>query len=227
MQTTRYAHIWLVPLIRESPSLACSTNGTRPACSSAEAEDCDTQIPPFRTMHFPSPIIPRAICDNGARSPDAPSEPILGITGAIPALIIPKINSTTSGRQPEYPVHSVFARINIIIKTCSGCILSPTPQAWLRMRLYCNSSSWSCSMVTLDRAPNPVLIPYTTSPLSRILSTADLLADIALRAVSSVSNTAEPSPASITSRMLNEQPLSNTVRLPIGFRTTPSIRISR
>ena len=36
---------------------------------------------------------------------------------------------------------------------------SPTPQAWLRTRLYCNWVSWSWEICWRARAPKPVLMP--------------------------------------------------------------------
>ena len=80
----RYAHIWLVPLIRERPSLASRTTGESPELDSASALLIMTHPESFRFIQSPSPIIPIVICDNGARSPEAPREPILGTTGAIP-----------------------------------------------------------------------------------------------------------------------------------------------
>ena len=152
-------HIWLVPLISDSPSFACSFTGFRLFSISASDVGYSFQPDLSLTKQLPSPIKPKAICDNGARSPDAPNEPILGMIGAIPRLIMSISNLTTSGRIPETPLDSEFARYTIIKSTCSGSIFSPTPQAWLRIRLVCNFANSVSSILTEDIAPNPVFIP--------------------------------------------------------------------
>ena len=125
----RYAHIWLVPLIRESPSFACSLTGSNPASSNAVRESLETHLPATCTRHSPSPIIPIAIWESGAKSPEAPSDPILGIDGAILELTIPRRVSTTDGLIPDTPFAREFARIVIIIRTISGSIVPPIPHA--------------------------------------------------------------------------------------------------
>ena len=157
--TVRYAHIWLVPLIRESPSLASRITGVSPELDSASALLILTHPESVRFIQSPSPIIPIVICDNGARSPEAPREPILGTTGAIPWFTIASIRSTISGRAPDTPLASEFALYIIMSNTYSGRIGLPTPHAWLRTRLACSSSSSDLSMRTDDSAPNPVLMP--------------------------------------------------------------------
>ena len=79
--------------------------------------------------------------------------------GDILLFIIDNNNSMTSILVPEYPLASELARTNIIIKTWPFSIFSPTPQAWLRMRLDCKSPNLSASIVTEDKDPKPVLMP--------------------------------------------------------------------
>ena len=63
-----------VPLISARPSLACSVSGAMPAFSSAAS--AGTRAP--STSISPSPISASVMCDSGARSPDAPTEPCDG-----------------------------------------------------------------------------------------------------------------------------------------------------
>ena len=63
-----------VPLISARPSLAYSVNGTMPAFSSAA--NAGTRCP--STSISPSPIRASVMCDSGARSPEAPTEPCDG-----------------------------------------------------------------------------------------------------------------------------------------------------
>ena len=80
-------------------------------------------------MDSPSPSIANDICERGAKSPEAPNDPIRGITGAIPLFTISSSKSTIFGRIPDTPLASELARKTIINNTCSGFIKSPTPQA--------------------------------------------------------------------------------------------------
>ena len=69
-----------VPLISARPSLACSTSGSMPAAAIASRPGSRR---PCHTAS-PSPIMTDARCASGARSPDAPTDPRLGITGSRP-----------------------------------------------------------------------------------------------------------------------------------------------
>ena len=73
--------------------------------------------PPSSTS--PRPISGSARCASGARSPDAPTLPWEGTTGWIPASRNASSRSTSSGRQPEWPSASVFARRSSIARTTS------------------------------------------------------------------------------------------------------------
>ena len=174
-----------MPLISDNPSLACNLTGFRPASVSASKlvilchPDSDSELSGYLTMHSPSPNNANDIWESGAKSPEAPRDPILGTTGAIPEFIISISISTISGRIPDTPLASEFALNTIIRRTCSGCIRSPMPQAWLLIRFVCRSSRSLPSIRTEDIAPNPVLIPYTTSSDWMIFSIAAREADIA------------------------------------------------
>ena len=61
----------LLPLIRASPSLASNSKGFNPIFSKAVLES----IISSSTNISPSPISANAICDIGAKSPHAPTEP--------------------------------------------------------------------------------------------------------------------------------------------------------
>ena len=71
-----------VPLMRARPSLALSSTGVRPAAASASAAGISV---PAASRTSPSPISASAQCDNGARSPEQPSEPYSRTTGVMPA----------------------------------------------------------------------------------------------------------------------------------------------
>ena len=86
-----------VPLISAKPSFAASTTGAMPACASAVFASTSA---PF-TNTCPSPMIASVMCDSGARSPDAPTEPLAGISGVMPALKTAIMLSITSARMPE------------------------------------------------------------------------------------------------------------------------------
>ena len=79
-----------------------------------------------------------ARCASGARSPDAPTLPCSGTTGWMPSARNSQIRSTSSGRQPEWPSASVFARSRSIARTTSRGNGRPTPAA-------CDASRFSWS----------------------------------------------------------------------------------
>ena len=66
-----------VPLSRARPSLGPSDRGSRPA--SARASAAGTIRPPMRAS--PTPISRQLMCARGARSPEAPTEPLDGTQG--------------------------------------------------------------------------------------------------------------------------------------------------
>ena len=70
----------LVPLIKDRPSLADKSTPISPFSLSK----ISVGIGPSSPQTSPSPISASAICDNGAKSPDAPNEPIRGTTGITP-----------------------------------------------------------------------------------------------------------------------------------------------
>ncbi|MDT4851105.1 hypothetical protein FQZ97_852750 [compost metagenome] len=86
-----------VPLISARPSLAASVSGAMPAALSAAAAGSHS---PF-TRTSPSPIRASVMCDSGARAPEAPTEPLTGMRGVMPALSRASRESITTGRTPE------------------------------------------------------------------------------------------------------------------------------
>ena len=52
------------------------------------------------------------------------------------------------------------SRSSIIARTTSISMGSPTPAAWLRVRLRCNATRRSGGIATVASAPNPVDTPY-------------------------------------------------------------------
>ena len=111
-----------VPLISASPSFGPSTSGDSPTLLRAD--------PPGRSSSSkkasPSPIITAAICANGARSPDAPTEPWVGIKGVTPRSSMASIKAQTSHLTPDAPrpsESSFSVIISCAVGTSSG---SPT-----------------------------------------------------------------------------------------------------
>ena len=88
-----------VPLSRASPSLGPSVSGSSPARARACA--AGTRWPSKNIS--PTPIIAAAMCDSGARSPDAPTDPCAGITGVRPRSSIAANRAMVAGRTPEAP----------------------------------------------------------------------------------------------------------------------------
>ena len=62
----------------------------------------------------------RKACADGARSPLAPSEPVRGTTGTMPALRSGATRSTTSGRTPEWPRSRPLSRMASAARTTSA-----------------------------------------------------------------------------------------------------------
>jgi hypothetical protein len=107
----------------------------------------------------PSPIRTSAACASGARSPDAPTDPIDGTTGVTPADSSRARCSHTTGRTPERPRASEAQSTIIIARTTSSGSGSPTPEACESTRFRCTSRSCASSMRLPASDPNPVLTP--------------------------------------------------------------------
>ena len=132
--STPTASIPWVPFTRARPSLGPSDSG-------------------------PCPSRGRARCASGARSPDAPSEPCSGTMGMRSRFSISIIRSTISGRTPERPRASTWARSSSMARASGRDSGGPTAVAY-----DCTMSCWSraaCSgsMRTVARLPIPVVTP--------------------------------------------------------------------
>ena len=113
-----------VPFIRPSPSFGPRTTGCSPANSSAFAEFMRW----LSNKDSPSPIRVAAIWASGARSPEAPTEPWVGINGVIPLAKRFCNSSIVSQRIPDAPrpTDKSFSTImSRVVFTSRG---SPTPQ---------------------------------------------------------------------------------------------------
>ena len=96
---------------------------------------------------------------NGARSPEAPTDPCSGITGITPRSNTVPICSINSQRTPEAPRPKESNFRTIISLTMFSGNGSPTPQQCERMRFRCNELICSLGILVLANFPNPVLIP--------------------------------------------------------------------
>ena len=115
-----------MPLSSARPSLAPSVTGSRP---------CETKATlagtrPCGVKHSPTPIITAVMCDSGARSPDAPTEPCAGTTGMTSFASIASSSATVSGRTPDAPCARLASFSAIISRAIATGIGSPTPAAW-------------------------------------------------------------------------------------------------
>jgi hypothetical protein len=126
-----------VPLSSASPSLA----SRRSARAGGLAHGRALRAARHRCMASPSPISASARCASGARSPEAPTEPRPGMIGRTrpPAARAARrrlradaghADGQAVGLEQHHAPHEPGGR---------G---SPTPQAWLRTRLYC---SWAAA----------------------------------------------------------------------------------
>ena len=136
------ASIACVPFTSEMPSFACSSMGSMPA----RAQRFRAGQAPAVESASPSPISTSAMCASGARSPLAPTLPREGTSGVTPAFNRSQSRSAMTGRMPEKPLASTFARISIMPRTASTLSGSPTPQACERSRFSCSSARSSCGM---------------------------------------------------------------------------------
>ena len=99
------------------------------------------------------------MCDSGARSPEAPTEPLMGMSGTMPALNTASKVSMTTGRTPEYPRARLAAFMAMTRRTVASDMGSPVPTECERIRLCCSSSSSSSGMRVRASLPKPVLMP--------------------------------------------------------------------
>gem|GEM_PF-5389476 len=120
-----------VPLMQASPSFGPSSTGSSSARSKAVHPG---NLAPSNVAS-PSPIITAVMCDKGAKSPEAPTEPCAGITGTTPRANMPSSSSTKSHLTPDAPRPKDSSFKVIINRTTFSSTSSPTPQQWLRIRL--------------------------------------------------------------------------------------------
>jgi hypothetical protein len=144
-----------VPLSSARPSLGPSTKGCRP--TAAMASRPDTTLP--STVAWPSPISTQARCASGARSPEAPTEPLAGMTGSTLALASASSASTISGRMPECPRARLTALVASTRRTTPSGSASPVPTLCDSTRLRCSSARRSWAIFVLASLPKPVLMP--------------------------------------------------------------------
>ena len=144
-----------VPLISARPSFAPSVIGFKPAFFRASA--AGIRVPSY--IVSPSPIIAAAICASGARSPDAPTEPWLGITGVTPFFSIASIIVTVVIATPDAPRPSDSSLRAIIRRVVASSNASPTPQQCDKIKLRCNVVTSSAAILMLASLPKPVLTP--------------------------------------------------------------------
>ena len=105
-----------VPFTSESPSFAWSVSGSQPGAR--ERLQAGSRSPSNHAS--PSPTSGSARCASGARSPLAPTEPRLGTTGSTPRSRQASRSSTSSGRAPDRPFASAFARSTMAARTTSS-----------------------------------------------------------------------------------------------------------
>ena len=144
-----------VPLRIARPSFGPSTSGGRPARASAAAAGMARAA----SWASPMPSIAAARCASGARSPDAPAEPWLGIIGITRRASMASSMATVAGRTPEAPRPRLASLRAIISRTCAGRIGSPTPAACESTILRWSVASSCGAMRTLASFPKPVLMP--------------------------------------------------------------------
>ena len=124
----------------------------------------------------------RAACARGARSPDEPRDPFSGTMGTTPAFSMSSRARIVEVRAPELPTARALARKRSIARTTSSGNGSPTPHAWLMMRLRWRAAFFSREITTSLNFPNPVVIPYRTRFSSTHRSTTAREASIRGRA---------------------------------------------
>ena len=142
--------------MRPSASLGPSCNG----CQLFWASHCSPEISPcWGWRKKPFPMSGNTICDRGARSPEAPSDPCSVTTGYHCWLYMADKRSKISGRMAEYPLLMFSILSQSMVRT--RCILRglPTPAAWVISKFSCNAlKSWA-EISTFCKEPNPVFTP--------------------------------------------------------------------
>ena len=138
-----------------SPSLALSATGARPARASASRPG---RTSPAR-LASPSPISTSPRWASGARSPDEPTEPLLGMTGVTPRSSSASTSSTSSARTPEWPRRSELASSSSIPRTTSSGSGGPEPTACERSRLTWSCAASDAAIRTFSSRPKPVVTP--------------------------------------------------------------------
>ncbi len=131
------ACIGSVPLTRDSPSLGASVSGTRPCSRSTSAAGRPAGGSPAPRSR-PSPISGCARWASWARSPEAPTEPLPGITGSRPRSSSSSRRAGSSTRTPEYPAASVRARSMSSARTTSSSSGAPVAAACERTIAPCS-----------------------------------------------------------------------------------------
>ena len=144
-----------VPLISARPSFAPSAIGLKPAFAKASAAGMRSPS----KIASPSPIIAAVICASGARSPDAPTDPWLGITGVTFLASMFSSIATVVITTPDAPRPSDRSFSTIIKRVVALSRGSPTPQQWDRIRLRCRVATSLAAILTLANLPKPVLMP--------------------------------------------------------------------
>ena len=144
-----------VPLSSASPSLGPRTKGAKPTAAMASLPETIFSL----TLAWPSPISTHAMCASGARSPEAPTEPLAGITGSTLALASASRASAISGRMPECPRARLTALVARISRTTASGSASPVPTLCESTRLRCSSARRSWAIFVLASLPKPVLMP--------------------------------------------------------------------
>jgi hypothetical protein len=114
---------------------------------------------PSASVASPSPISTQAMCASGARSPEAPTEPLHGMLGTTPALNSASSASTSAGRTPEWPRARLTALVASTMRTTGAASGTPVPTLCDSTRLRCSSARWSLPMRVLASLPKPVLMP--------------------------------------------------------------------
>ena len=122
-----------VPLRSARPSFSTGTIGVMPAAAIAALPGISFSS----SFALPSPQRTRARCASGARSPDAPTDPLDGIIGVTFALSISAMVCATIGLVPLCPRDKLAVSRSIIPRTTSLSSGSPTPAACERIMFIC------------------------------------------------------------------------------------------
>ena len=115
-------------------------------------------------MISPTPSIAAVICANGAKSPDAPTDPWHGTTGNSPSRNIASSSATVAGATPDAPCARLASFSAIISRTTGPGIGAPSPAACDSTMFRCNARSSPSAIRTLASFPNPVFHPVYRRP---------------------------------------------------------------